>query len=196
MNTQIETVEEAYKKWEKENPFEVYIDDRESAWFNAIEWQKQQDEAKTQLLVDEVNDSKDKFCEIAAKYKELLNSYNELLKLHQEDLKEIGSIKRNWEMYKEQIILNIEDRAKVFEEKYCFQIPYDGTNEFYDKEKLKYAKEDFIAGANEMLPIIKELGEALKNAEDCVSELTALADGYENDFVEIQTTLDKYKQYL
>lgn len=47
-----------------------------------------------------------------------------------------------------------------------------------------------------MLPIIKELGEALKKVKDCVSELTTLADGYENDYVEIKTTLDKYKHLL
>ena len=88
-----------------------------------------------------------------------------------------------------QSILSIEDRAKKYVEKEYQDMEVDGTI-------LLNAKDDFIAGANEMLPIIKELGEALKKTKDCVSELTTLADGYENDYVTIQTTLDKYKDYI
>ena len=85
-----------------------------------------------------------------------------------------------------QSILSIEEKAEKYANKF---VGISST------EKIGIEK-DFIAGANEMLPIIKELGEALKKTKDCVSELTTLADGYENDYVTIQTTLDKYKDYI
>jgi hypothetical protein len=53
-------------------------------------------------------------------------------------------------------------------------------------------RESFIAGANEMLPIIKELGEALKRIANRTNE----DDIFETDKHIAQTTLDKYKQYL
>ena len=98
----------------------------------------------------------------------------------------------------EQSILSIEDRANKFEEQYCFQVPYDGSNEFYNKEKLKYAKECFIAGANEMLPIIKELLETLIKANLYIPpKFYGQGESIDNeDYQTIQTTLDKYKNYL
>jgi hypothetical protein len=51
----------------------------------------------------------------------------------------------------------------------------------------------FIAGANEMLPIIKELGEALKEIQEANTGGVINTHWMQNH---IQTTLDKYKQYL
>ena len=76
-------------------------------------------------------------------------------------------------------ILSIEDKA----------IEYSKTLVGIDV----HAKKDFIAGANEMLPIIKELGEALKEIQEANTGGVINTHWMQNH---IQTTLDKYKQYL
>lgn len=43
-------------------------------------------------------------------------------------------------------IEDIDKIASEFEEKYCFQVPYDGSTIFYNEEKLKHAKTCFISG--------------------------------------------------
>jgi hypothetical protein len=59
-------------------------------------------------------------------------------------------------------------------------------------------REGFLKGANEMLPIIKELGEALIKANLYVPpKFYGQGESVDNDhYLEIQTTLDKYKNYL
>ena len=99
---------------------------------------------------------------------------------------------------KEQSILSIEDRS----EKYALsewglkEIPIEET---VSRDRFDNSKDDFIAGVNEMLPIIKELGEALKEINDLWKSETSISSLVEKmDDLEpiIQTTLDKYKQYL
>ncbi len=91
----------------------------------------------------------------------------------------------------EQSILSIEDKANEYalNEWGLKQIPIEET---VQRDRFDNSKEDFIAGAKSMLPIIKELGEALKIA------VTILDDRSTGEQTEqfIQTTLDKYKQYL
>jgi len=59
-------------------------------------------------------------------------------------------------------------------------------------------EDGFKAGANEMLPIIKELGEALKELDFIYGN----KDAYTKDTIgykaaeRIRTTLDKYQNYL
>jgi len=95
----------------------------------------------------------------------------------------------------EQSILNIEDRAEIKRQtKYI-----DGSINAHTKNDWQSCyKEGFIAGANEMLPIIKELLEALKEAKPSVFQYEyGQGERYENEtYTKIQTTLDKYKQYL
>jgi 2-phospho-L-lactate transferase/gluconeogenesis factor (CofD/UPF0052 family) len=89
----------------------------------------------------------------------------------------------------EQSILSIEHRAeKSFKAHNIGQ--HDLANDVYT--------DGFIEGANEMIPIIKELGEALKVAKNVIP----VTENGNTDFAIspiytlIQTTLDKYKQYL
>jgi hypothetical protein len=60
----------------------------------------------------------------------------------------------------EQSILSIEDRASNYalKEWGLKEIPIEET---VSRDRFDNSKDDFIAGANEMLPIIKELLEAL-----------------------------------
>lgn len=58
---------------------------------------------------------------------------------------------------------------------------------------------DFIAGAKSMIPIIKELGEALRKAQNKYvnPKRTLMGGDIENsDYLEIEKTLHKYKQYI
>lgn len=58
---------------------------------------------------------------------------------------------------------------------------------------------DFIAGAKSMIPIIKELGEALQKAQNKYvnPKRTLMGGDIENsDYLEIEKTLHKYKQYI
>jgi hypothetical protein len=84
----------------------------------------------------------------------------------------------------EQSILSIENAAKQYTNDLSW-----GTKEHYDA---------FIAGANEMLPIIKELLETLIKANLYVPpKFYGQGESVDNDhYLEIQTTLDKYKNYL
>lgn len=41
----------------------------------------------------------------------------------------------------------LEQAADEWVEKYAFRVPYDGSNEFYDKEADKHGRAGFIAGA-------------------------------------------------
>jgi len=90
----------------------------------------------------------------------------------------------------EQSILSIEDRAEIKRQtKYI-----DGSINAHTKNDWQSCyKEGFIAGANEMLPIIKELGEALKEIQEANTGGVINTHWMQNH---IQTTLDKYKQYL
>jgi hypothetical protein len=84
----------------------------------------------------------------------------------------------------EQYILSIEDRAKEYV-KEEWQTSDD---------PVKFGIEvGFITGANEMLLIIKELGEALKEIQEANTGGVINTHWMQNH---IQTTLDKYKQYL
>lgn len=80
-----------------------------------------------------------------------------------------------------------------FDNEYIADLAIDLT---YGQVSIDDYKAGFKERESQLLPIIKELGETLKKTRDCVSELTTLADGYENDFFEIQTTLDKYNNLL
>ncbi len=97
----------------------------------------------------------------------------------------------------EQSILSIEDRANEYalNEWGLKQIPIEET---VQRDRFDNSKEDFIAGANEMLPIIKELGEALIKANFYVPpKFYGQGESVDNDhYLEIQITLDKYKNYL
>jgi len=89
----------------------------------------------------------------------------------------------------EQSILSIEDRAeKSFKAHNIGQ--HDLANDVYT--------DGFIAGANEMLPIIKKLGEALIKANLYVPpKFYGQGESVDNeDHQIIRTTLDKYKNYL
>lgn len=93
----------------------------------------------------------------------------------------------------EQSILSIEQMAEnSFKNHHIGQ--HDLANDVYI--------DGFIAGANDMLPIIKELGEAL---QILMKEYKALADSgdcgwwlaeEQDEYKQSQTTLNKYKNYL
>lgn len=97
----------------------------------------------------------------------------------------------------EQSILSIEDRANEYalNEWGLKQIPIEET---VQRDRFDNSKEDFIAGANEMLSIIKELGEALKIAKKVIPQYEyGQGERFERDtYTKIQITLDKYKNYL
>lgn len=44
-------------------------------------------------------------------------------------------------------IEQIKEQADIFAEKHAFRVPYDGSNDFYDKVDLKASIDGFIAGA-------------------------------------------------
>jgi hypothetical protein len=69
-------------------------------------------------------------------------------------------MKNNETPTQEQSILSIEDRASNYalKEWGLKEIPIEET---VSRDRFDNSKDDFIAGANEMLPIIKELLEAL-----------------------------------
>jgi len=87
----------------------------------------------------------------------------------------------------EQSILSIEDKA----DKWVFEINGHKWSNNDSSAGDNYGS--FIAGANEMLPIIKELGEALKEIQEANTGGVMNTHWMQNH---IQTTLDKYKQYL
>lgn len=88
----------------------------------------------------------------------------------------------------EQSILSIEDRA---EKRFGTDIDsIRGSNPYDLNGDLKRG---FIAGANEMLLIIKELGEALREIQEANTGGVINTHWMQNH---IQITLDKYKQYL
>lgn len=41
----------------------------------------------------------------------------------------------------------IKEQADIFAEKHAFRVPYDGSNDFYDKVDLKASVDGFVAGA-------------------------------------------------
>lgn len=99
-------------------------------------------------------------------------------------------MKNNETPTQEQSILSIEDRAENY------------ANQFIgitSTQKIGIEK-DFIAGVKSMIPIIKELGEALKMVKNTANRTWDSIQ--EEDFAvgvmlgNIETTLDKYKQYL
>jgi len=104
-------------------------------------------------------------------------------------------MKTNKTPTQEQSILSIEDRAEIKRQtKYI-----DGSINAHTKNDWQSCyKEGFIAGANEMLPIIKELLEALIKANLYVPpKFYGQGESIDNeDYQTIQTILDKYKQYL
>jgi hypothetical protein len=74
------------------------------------------------------------------------------------------------------------------------EIPVEET---VSRDRFDNSKDDFIAGANEMLPIIKELGEALEEAKLSIPQYEYEGAKHEDEtYIKIQTTLDKYKNYL
>jgi hypothetical protein len=89
----------------------------------------------------------------------------------------------------EQSILSIEDRA----DKWVFEINGHKWSNNDSSAGDNYGS--FIAGANEMLPIIKELGEALIKANLYVPpKFYGQGESINNeDYQTIQTTLEKYK---
>lgn len=76
----------------------------------------------------------------------------------------------------------LEQAADEWVEKYAFRVPYDGSNEFYDKEADKHGRAGFIAGATS--PAAKEYWkrqviEAIK--KEYIKEFGSLSDGSERD---------------
>ena len=86
----------------------------------------------------------------------------------------------------EQSILSIEDRAK----NYAYD-RFGSSNE--TQIEWEDCQEHFIAGVDEMLHIIKELGEALKEIQEANTGGVINTHWMQNH---IQETLDKYKNYL
>jgi len=94
----------------------------------------------------------------------------------------------------EQSILSIEDRAKNYDKSNCKHFKREHTKE----EVYDSFEEGFLAGTNEMLPIIKELGEALVYAKSFIpKKVYGQGESYDSEvYTQIQTTLEKYKNYL
>lgn len=90
--------------------------------------------------------------------------------------------------------LSIEYRAKNYDKSNCKHFKREHTKE----EVYDSFEEGFIAGANEMLPIIKELLETLIKANLYVPpKFYGQGESVDNDhYLEIQTTLDKYQNDL
>jgi hypothetical protein len=107
----------------------------------------------------------------------------------------------------EQSILSIEDAAIKESEK---QFPYNdfrGKEKGVDDEHTGQALRGACVGGFEagwqqreqqLLPIIKELGEALNIAKKAVPQFEyGQGERFETDvYAKIQTTIDKYKNYL
>jgi hypothetical protein len=96
----------------------------------------------------------------------------------------------------EQSILSIEDRATEYalSEWGLKEIPIEET---VARDRFDNSKDDYLAGANEMLPIIKELGEALITAKLSIPQYEYEGAKHEDEtYTKIQTTLDKYQNYL
>lgn len=99
----------------------------------------------------------------------------------------------------EQSILSIEDRAKEYAEKVNGVF---GNNLYPNCEGTlnEVTIREFSDGAKSMLPIIKELGEALRMVKNTANKTWDSIQG--KDFAvgvmlgNIKTTLDKYKQLL
>jgi hypothetical protein len=92
----------------------------------------------------------------------------------------------------EQSILSIEDRAR----KYAKLHPtkhIDEEERYYNSACKDY--DGFIAGANEMLPIIKELMMVINDARFIIAN-EAEFQNYQEFENQAVTTLEKYKQYL
>ena len=102
----------------------------------------------------------------------------------------VAMLKAKYSLIKKQSILSIEQVAEKYAEHQLKGIS--------DKVSKFECINDFIAGANEMLPIIKELGEALIKANLYVPpKFYGQGESVVNDhYLEIQTTLDKYQNYL
>jgi hypothetical protein len=109
---------------------------------------------------------------------------------------EIDFYKKELEMEKERVlkqeqsILSIGDKADSYIESLYNADCFNNERELLKNRSFK----DFIAGANEMLPIIKELGEVLKLLIiDCMAnDFNEHWDSFKN----ADTTLDKYKNYI
>jgi hypothetical protein len=97
----------------------------------------------------------------------------------------------------EQSILSIEDAAinYALKEWELKEIPIEET---VSRDRFDNSKDDFIVGANEMLPIIKELLETLIKANLYVPpKFYGQGESIDNeDYQTIQTILNKYKNYL
>ena len=57
-----------------------------------------------------------------------------------------------------------EQAAEEWVEKYAFRVPYNGTNDFYDKEAVKHGTAGFLAGCefeaqNRWIPVSERLPE-------------------------------------
>ena len=77
----------------------------------------------------------------------------------------------------------IEKSADEYAEKHGFRVPYDGSNDFYDKTDVKASKEGFIEGAKWMYRKLSLLntaslnayqawmGGTMKNVRECMDEL-------------------------
>ncbi len=87
----------------------------------------------------------------------------------------------------EQSILSIEDIAV----NYAYD-RFGSSNE--TQIEWEDCQEHFIAGANEMLPIIKELLEALKEIDEANNGIGIINTDWLRGFT--KTTLDKYQNYL
>jgi len=101
----------------------------------------------------------------------------------------------------EQSILSIEDRAEIHAKKMWgsyYDSNYKELTTIDDISYGKVSKQDFLAGTNEMLPIIKELGEALVYAKSFIpKKVYGQGESYDSEvYTQIQTTLEKYKNYL
>ena len=51
----------------------------------------------------------------------------------------------------------VKKEADVYSEKVSFQVPYNGTNDFYNEERLKTSKLDFSDGLTKGLEIAADV---------------------------------------
>jgi len=96
----------------------------------------------------------------------------------------------------EQSILGIEDRAKLAYQKHSTKDDRLSLDE--QIQRNGGFNIGFKEGANEMLLIIKELKETLELVKSSIPQYEyGQGERFETDtYTKIQTTLDKYKQYL
>ena len=93
----------------------------------------------------------------------------------------------------------VKKEADVYSEKVSFQVPYNGTNDFYNEERLKTSTIDFSDGLSKGLEIAKEVLDFAVNKYFSVERLagkTYWAKSGETGNIQYLTTAELLEIFL